>query len=171
MESQITLLVITYSRGCPLISVFLYHRNVDRNRILLFPIVLNLDIYSTLLDIYSHHRSRQSAPPTPLLEFGSDQGNRTTPSYVAFTDTECLIGDAAKNQIDDENEFDMDNLMDETAEFDLPDNIDLEMENDDEVAEKTENEAKKVIFKGEMDNNTNDNIVKMPCELDELQMQ
>jgi heat shock protein 1/8 len=29
----------------------------------------------------------------------NDQGNRTTPSYVAFTDAERLIGDAAKNQI------------------------------------------------------------------------
>ena len=27
----------------------------------------------------------------------NDQGNRTTPSYVGFTDTERLVGDAAKN--------------------------------------------------------------------------
>nr|XP_045087385.1 heat shock 70 kDa protein cognate 1-like [Aegilops tauschii subsp. strangulata] len=29
----------------------------------------------------------------------NDQGNRTTPSYVAFTDYEILSGDAAKNQV------------------------------------------------------------------------
>lgn len=29
----------------------------------------------------------------------NDQGNRTTPSYVPFSDNERLIGDAAKNQV------------------------------------------------------------------------
>ncbi|KAL7590076.1 hypothetical protein Lser_V15G39488 [Lactuca serriola] len=29
----------------------------------------------------------------------NDQGNRTTPSCVAFTDSQRLIGDGAKNQI------------------------------------------------------------------------
>jgi L1 cell adhesion molecule like protein len=30
----------------------------------------------------------------------NDKGNRKTPSYVAFTDTERLIGEEAKNQFD-----------------------------------------------------------------------
>lgn len=29
----------------------------------------------------------------------NDQGNRTTPSYVGFTEIERLIGDPAKNQV------------------------------------------------------------------------
>ncbi|XP_065210478.1 heat shock 70 kDa protein II-like [Planococcus citri] len=44
----------------------------------------------------------------------NDQGNRTTPSYVAFTDDEVLIGDAAKNQSSrnvDNTIFDVKRLM------------------------------------------------------------
>lgn len=29
----------------------------------------------------------------------NDFGNRTTPSYVAFSDDDCLVGDSARNQI------------------------------------------------------------------------
>lgn len=29
----------------------------------------------------------------------NDQGNRTTPSYVAFTDEERMVGESAKNQV------------------------------------------------------------------------
>ncbi|XP_065210368.1 heat shock 70 kDa protein II-like [Planococcus citri] len=51
----------------------------------------------------------------------NDQGYRTTPSYVAFTDNEILVGDAAKNQSArnvDNTVFDVKRLM--GREFDDP---------------------------------------------------
>ena len=44
-----------------------------------------------------------AAPDAPRARsveiIANSQGNRTTPSYVAFTDSERLVGDAALNQV------------------------------------------------------------------------
>ena len=51
----------------------------------------------------------------------NDQGNRVTPSYVAFTESERLIGDSAKNQaaLNPKNTI-FDAKYNHTYEFGLP---------------------------------------------------
>lgn len=54
-------------------------------------VAIGIDLGSSYscVAVWSHDRAEVIA---------NDQGHRTTPSYVAFTDTERLVGDAAKNQ-------------------------------------------------------------------------
>ena len=56
--------------------------------------VLPSDVYARSSGVCMH--SVQKKGIVEILT--NDQGNRITPSYVAFTKDERLVGDAAKNQ-------------------------------------------------------------------------
>jgi heat shock protein 1/8 len=55
-----------------------------------FQIGIDLGTTSSYVGVMQHDK---------IVIIANEQGNFATPSYVAFTEKECLVGDAAKNQV------------------------------------------------------------------------